>query len=198
MATKSLEKMIDEFNKFPGIGRKTAARLAFHVMEMGDFEIESFIQSVRDVKEKIKRCSVCGNLSEKEECEICSDEFRDKSLICVVEDSKDIISLEKARNYKGLYHVLHGKIDPLNGIGPDKLNIKSLLQRVTNEDIKEVILALNPDLEGETTAMYLAKLLKPFGVKVSKIASGIPIGGNIEFADIATIAKSLEARQEID
>ncbi len=198
MATKSLEKMIDEFNKFPGIGRKTAARLAFHVMEMGDFEIESFIQAVRDVKEKIKRCKVCGNLSEKEECEICSDEFRDKSLICVVEDSKDIISLEKARNYKGLYHVLHGKIDPLNGIGPDKLNIKSLLQRVTNEDIKEVILALNPDLEGETTAMYLAKLLKPFGVKVSKIASGIPIGGNIEFADIATIAKSLEARQEID
>ena len=197
MATKSLEKMIDEFNKFPGIGRKTAARLAFHVMDMEEFEVKNFIQALKDVKEKIKRCSVCGNLSENEMCEICGDEFRDKSVICIVEDSKDIISLEKARSYKGVYHVLHGKIDPLNGIGPDKLNIKALLHRVANEDISEVILALNPDLEGETTSMYLVKLLKPFGVKISKIASGIPIGGNIEFADIATIAKSLDARQEI-
>ncbi len=197
MATKSLEKMIDEFNKFPGIGRKTAARLAFHVMDMEEFEVKNFIQALKDVKEKIKRCSICGNLSESETCEICGDEFRDKSIICIVEDSKDIISLEKARSYKGVYHVLQGKIDPLNGIGPDKLNIKALLHRVANEDISEVILALNPDLEGETTSMYLVKLLKPFGLKISKIASGIPIGGNIEFADIATIAKSLDARQEI-
>ena len=197
MATKSLEILIDEFNKLPGIGRKSAVRLAFHVLEMSDIEVEKFSKALKDVKESVKKCSVCGNFSENDMCDICRDEFREKDIICVVEDSRDIIPLEKTNRYKGSYHVLNGKIDPLNGMTPDKLNLKSLLERVAKDDIKEVILALNPDLEGETTALYLTKLLKPFEVKVTKIASGIPMGGNIEFADVATISRALEGRQEI-
>lgn len=197
MATKSLEILIDEFNRLPGIGRKSAVRLAFHVLEMSDQEVERFSKALKDVKETVKKCSICGNFSENDTCDICRDEFRDKSIICVVEDSRDIIPLEKTKRYKGSYHVLNGKIDPLNGMTPDKLNLKSLLERVAKEDIKEVILALNPDLEGETTALYLTKLLKTFDVKVTKIASGIPMGGNIEFADVATISRALDGRQEI-
>lgn len=197
MATKSLEILIDEFNKLPGIGRKSAARLAFHVMEMSEEEVENFVTALRNVKSNVKKCSICGNFSEEDICPICNDEFRDGSTICVVEDSRDIIPLEKTNRYKGKYHVLNGKLDPLNGMTPDRLNLKSLLERVAKEEIKEVILALNPDLEGETTALYLTKLLKPFGIKITKIASGIPIGGNIEFADVATISKALEGRQEL-
>lgn len=197
MATKSLEILIDEFNKLPGIGRKSAVRLAFHVLEMSDIEVEKFSKALKNVKESVKKCSVCGNFSENDMCDICRDEFREKNIICVVEDSRDIIPLEKTNRYKGSYHVLNGKIDPLNGMTPDKLNLKSLLERVAKDDIKEVILALNPDLEGETTALYLTKLLKPFEIKVTKIASGIPMGGNIEFADVATISRALEGRQEI-
>lgn len=197
MATKSLEILIDEFNKLPGIGRKSAARLAFHVMEMSEDEVESFVTALRNVKCNVKKCSICGNFSEEDICPICKDEFRDGSTICVVEDSRDIIPLEKTNRYKGKYHVLNGKLDPLNGMTPDRLNLKSLLERVAKEEIKEVILALNPDLEGETTALYLTKLLKPFGIKITKIASGIPMGGNIEFADVATISKALEGRQEL-
>lgn len=197
MATKSLEILIDEFNKLPGIGRKSAARLAFHVMEMSEDEVENFVTALRNVKSNVKKCSICGNFSEEDICPICNDEFRDGSTICVVEDSRDIIPLEKTNRYKGKYHVLNGKLDPLNGMTPDRLNLKSLLERVAKEEIKEVILALNPDLEGETTALYLTKLLKPFGIKITKIASGIPMGGNIEFADVATISKALEGRQEL-
>lgn len=197
MATKSLEILIDEFNKLPGIGRKSAARLAFHVMEMSEEEVENFVTALRNVKSNVKKCSICGNFSEEDICPICNDEFRDGSTICVVEDSRDIIPLEKTNRYKGKYHVLNGKLDPLNGMTPDRLNLKSLLERVAKEEIKEVILALNPDLEGETTALYLTKLLKPFGIKITKIASGIPMGGNIEFADVATISKALEGRQEL-
>ncbi|MGY0395071.1 MULTISPECIES: recombination mediator RecR [unclassified Fusobacterium] len=197
MATKSLERLIDEFNKLPGIGRKSAARLAFHILEMNEEQVEKFIEALRGAKEVIKRCPKCGDFCEKDLCEICSDELRDKETICVVEDSRDIVSFEKMGKYKGLYHVLGGKIAPLNGITPDKLNIKSLLERVATEEIQEVILALNPDLEGETTSLYLTKLLKPFGIKVTKIASGIPMGGNIEFADSATISKALDGRQEV-
>ncbi len=197
MATKSLEILIDEFNRLPGIGRKSAVRLAFHVLEMSNQEVERFSKALKDVKETVKKCSICGNFSEDDICDICRDEFRDKNIICVVEDSRDIIPLEKTKRYKGSYHVLNGKIDPLNGMTPDKLNLKSLLERVAKEDIKEVILALNPDLEGETTALYLTKLLKTFDVKVTKIASGIPMGGNIEFADVATISRALDGRQEI-
>lgn len=175
MATKSLEILIDEFNKLPGIGRKSAVRLAFHVLEMSEGEIERFSSALKTVKESVKRCKVCGNFSENEICEICGDEYREKSIICVVEDGRDIISFEKTNRYKGLYHVLNGKIDPLNGVTPDKLNLKSLLERVAKDEVSEIIIALNPDLEGETTALYLTKLLKPFEVKVTKIASGIPI-----------------------
>ncbi|MGL4868054.1 MAG: recombination mediator RecR [Cetobacterium sp.] len=197
MATKSLEILIDEFNRLPGIGRKSAVRLAFHVLEMSDFEVERFSKALKDAKETVKKCSLCGNFSEEDICGICRDEFREKDIICVVEDSKDIIPLEKTNRYKGVYHVLNGKIDPLNGMTPDKLNLKPLLEKVAKEEIKEIILALNPDLEGETTALYLTRLLKPFNVKITKIASGIPMGGNIEFADVATISRALEGRQEI-
>lgn len=197
MATKSLERLIDEFNRLPGIGRKSAARLAFHVLEMSEEQVENFIQALREAKKVIKRCPKCGDFCENELCDICGNELRDKNTICVVEDSRDIVSFEKMGKYKGLYHVLGGKIAPLNGITPDKLNIKSLLERVTLDEVEEVILALNPDLEGETTSLYLTKLLKPFGIKVTKIASGIPMGGNIEFADSATISRALEGRQEV-
>lgn len=197
MATKSLEILIDEFNRLPGIGRKSATRLAFHVLEMSEMDIERFSNALKSVKENVKRCSICGNFSEENICNICSDEFREKDTICVVEDSRDIIPFEKTNRFKGKYHVLNGKLDPLNGVTPDKLNLKPLLERVANNEIKEVILALNPDLEGETTALYLTRLLKPFEVKITKIASGIPMGGNIEFADTATISKALEGRQEL-
>lgn len=197
MATKSLEILIDEFNKLPGIGRKSATRLAFHILEMEEMEVNRFSEALKAAKTSVKRCLICGNFSEEDTCEVCSDEYRDKDTICVVEDTRDIVSLEKAKKYRGRYHVLNGKIDPLNGMTPDKLNIKSLVERVANEEIKEVILAMNSDLEGETTAMYLTNLLKPFGVKVTKLASGIPMGGNIEFSDIATISKALEGRNEL-
>jgi len=196
LATKSIEKLTDYFYRFPGIGKKSASRLAFHILEMEKNEIEEFVKSIYEVKENTEKCVVCGNLSESPICEICSNETRDSSIICVVEDNKDILALEKSKSYNGKYHVLNGKIAPLSGITPDKLNIKSLLTRVASEEIDEIILALNPDLEGETTAMYLMKLLKPFGVKISKIASGIPMGGNIEFSDIATINRALNDRKE--
>ncbi len=197
MATKSLERLIDEFNKLPGIGRKSATRLAFHILEMSEEQVEKFSEAMKEVKKTIKKCPICGDFCENDLCNICADETRDKDIVCVVEDSRDIISFEKTGKYNGTYHVLNGKIAPLNGMTPDRLNIKSLLERVAATDISEVILALNPDLEGETTSLYLTKLLKPFGVKITKIASGIPIGGNIEFADTATISKALDGRHEV-
>ena len=197
MATKSLERLIDEFNKLPGIGRKSATRLAFHILEMSEEQVEKFSEAMKEVKKTIKKCPVCGDFCENDLCNICADETRDKEIVCVVEDSRDIISFEKTGKYNGTYHVLNGKIAPLNGMTPDKLNIKSLLERVAATDINEVILALNPDLEGETTSLYLTKLLKPFGVKITKIAIGIPIWGNIEFADTATISKALDGRHEV-
>ena len=197
MATKSLERLIDEFNKLPGIGRKSATRLAFHILEMSDEQVEKFSEAMKEVKKTIKKCPVCGDFCENDLCNICADETRDKDIVCVVEDSRDIISFEKTGKFNVTYHVLNGKIAPLNGMTPDRLNIKSLLERVAATDISEVILALNPDLEGETTSLYLTKLLKPFGVKITKIASGIPIGGNIEFADTATISKALDGRHEV-
>lgn len=198
MSTKSLEILIDEFNKLPGIGRKTAQRLAFYVMELKKEDVERFSKAMFDVKEKIKKCELCGNYSESDLCPICNDEERDKSIICVVEEAKDIISMEKAKAYNGVYHVLHGRISPLSGVAPDDLNLKSLMQRAASDYVKEVILALNPDLEGETTSLYLAKFLKSFGLKVTKIASGIPMGGNLEYADMATISRSMEGRREVE
>lgn len=197
VATKSIEYLIEEFNRLPGVGRKTAQRFAFFVLEMEKEEVDSFAKALVEVKEKVKKCSVCGNFSESDVCEICSDVERDKRYICVVEDSKDIFAIERARTYKGFYHVLHGKLAPLDGKGIDEINIKSLLERVAEGEVEELIMALNPDLEGETTSMYIGKLLKDFDVKVSRIASGIPMGGNLEYADMATLAKSIEGRQKI-
>lgn len=197
MAINSLEKLIDEFNKLPGIGRKSATRIAFHILNSNDEEILKFTNTIIEAKKNIQKCQICGDLSEKDICPICEDEFRNKSILCIVEDSRDIISLEKTSKYKGLYHVLGGKIAPLKGITPDKLNLESLLERVAKNNIEEIIIAINPDLEGETTALYLTKILKNFNIKITKIASGIPIGGNIEHADSATISRALEGRQEI-
>ena len=193
---KSLDNIIDEFAKLPGIGRKSAMRIAFHVLEMEDEELLNFITILKESKEKIKKCEICGNLTENDICEICSDEERDSSIICIVKDSRDIIAFEKSKTYNGLYHVLGGIIDPLNGIGVDDLDIDKLTKRLTG-NVKEVILALDPSLEGETTSLYLSKIIKEKEIIVSRIASGIPMGGNIEFSDIATLSRSLEGRKEI-
>lgn len=197
MAAKHLEILIDEFNKLPGIGRKTATRLAFYILNSDERDVEKFSSALKNVKQYVKKCKICGNFSEEDICDICSDENRNKNIICVIEDSKDILPIEKTGKFNGTFHILNGKIAPLDGITPDKLNIKSLLERISKDDIKEVIFALSSDLEGDTTTLYLSKLIKPFGIKVSKLASGIPMGGNIEFADSATISKALEARQEL-
>lgn len=197
MATKSLEKLILEFNKLPGVGIKSATRYAFFMLNQSKEEVENFIEALHTVKEKVKKCTICGNFCESDICDICSDSLREKSIICVVEESKDIVTLEKTTKFRGTYHVLEGRLDPLNGIGPNELNIKSLIQRIADNDIKEIILATNPNLEGETTAMYLAKLIKNFDIKVTKLASGIPMGGNIEFSDSATISRALDDRVEI-
>lgn len=197
MATKSIELLTEEFNKLPSIGRKTAQRLAFAILEMEKEEVERFAKALIEVKEKVKKCIVCGNFSEEEICDICKNDERDKSVICVVEDSKDIIALERAKMYRGLYHVLHGKIAPLNGKTLEQLNIQTLVERVAKNNVNEVIMALNPDLEGETTSMYLTRLLKNFDIKISRIASGIPMGGNLEYSDMATLIKSIEGRREL-
>lgn len=197
MSLKSLEKLIDEFNRLPGVGRKSATRIAFHILNLSNQDVIKFANALIEAKQNIKKCEICGDLSEKEICPICDDEFRDKEVLCIVEDSRDVISLEKTGRFKGKYHILGGKLAPLKGITPDKLNIESLLKRVAKDNIKEVIIAINPDLEGETTTLYLCRLLKNFNLKITRIASGIPIGGNIEHADSATISRALDARQEI-
>ena len=194
---KKLDDLINVFAKLPGIGRKSAARIAFDILEKDNLEIENMLYTIKDSYENIKHCSICGNLSENDVCEICSNEKRNKDIICVVEGVRDITAFEKSAIYNGLYHVLGGKIDPLNGVTIDDLNIDRLLKRLDGT-VQEIILALNPDLEGETTNLYLTKILKEKGIKVSKIASGIPMGGNIEYTDMATLGKSLEGRTEIE
>lgn len=194
---KKLDDLINVFAKLPGIGRKSAARIAFDILEKDNSEIENMLYTIKDSYENIKHCSICGNLSENDVCEICSNEKRNKDIICVVEGVRDITAFEKSAIYNGLYHVLGGKIDPLNGVTIDDLNIDRLLKRL-DDTVQEIILALNPDLEGETTNLYLTKILKEKGIKVSKIASGIPMGGNIEYTDMATLGKSLEGRTEIE
>jgi len=195
---KKLDELIEVFGKLPGIGKKSAMRIAFDILEKNEIEIENMLSTIKDAYTSIKHCSICGNLCEGEICEICSSEKRDKSVICIVESVKDIIAFEKSETYNGLYHVLGGKIDPLNGVTIEDLNISELMKRLDEKDVEEVILALNPDMEGETTALYLIKMIKNKGVKVSQIASGIPMGGNIEFTDMATLGRSLEGRREIE
>lgn len=188
---------IEELSKLPGIGKKTAQRLAIFLLKSEDPQVDNLINSIKDLKIKLRFCVRCFNLSEEELCNICKSEKRDKSVICVVEEASDVMAIEKTHEYKGLYHVLGGVLSPLSGITPDSLHIKELLKRFETEDIKEVILALNPDTEGETTSLYLAKLMKPFGITVTRIARGLPIGGDLEFADDATIGRAILNRSSL-
>ncbi len=189
-----LEKLIEQFRHLPGIGQKTAVRLAFAVLDYSKEEADAFADAIRGAKEQVCTCSVCQNIAEGELCPICADEKRDRSVICVVEDAKAILSLEKVREFTGVYHVLHGAISPMAGIGPDKLRIRELIARLDGS-VKELILATNPTVEGEATAMYLTKLVKPLGVKVSRLAYGIPVGGELEYADEVTLMRALEGRR---
>lgn len=198
MYATPIARLIEEFAKMPGIGKRTAERLAYHVLKLSKDEVESFAEALKNAKEKIIFCPVCQSLTEKVPCDICADARRDQSVICVVEKPKDVVKIEKTREYKGTYHVLHGVISPMDGVGPDDIRIKELLARVNEGDIKEVIMATNPNLEGEATAMYIAKLLAPFGVKVTRLAHGIPVGGDLEFADEVTLTRALEGRHEIN
>ena len=188
---------IEELSKLPSIGKKTAQRLALFILKMDDDRVDNLLKSIKELKTKLKSCSRCNNLSEDELCEVCKSTKRDKSIICVVEESSDVIAIEKTHEFSGLYHVLGGVLSPLTGITPDSLKIKELLKRFEKEDIKEVILALNPDTEGETTSLYLAKLMKPLNMKVTRIARGLPVGGDLEFADDATIGRAMINRLSI-
>ena len=187
----------EEFNKLPGIGNKTAQRLAFYVMNLPEEKSAKLANAIINAKKNIRYCSVCQNLSESEVCNICSNTARDHSIICVMESPRDIMQMERTNEYKGVYHVLHGAISPMDNITPDDIKIKELVARVAEGGIKEVIMATNPNLEGEATSMYISKLLKPFGVKVTKIAHGVPVGGELEFADEVTLGKALNWRVEI-
>ena len=193
----SIEKLIEAFEKLPSIGSKTAARLAFYILNSSEEETKEFVNSILEAKKNLKYCSVCYNISDTDPCMICANKGRDKSVICVVEDVKDIVAMEKTHEFKGVYHVLHGSISPMNGVGPDDIKIKELLSRLMDGDVKEIILATNPRVEGEATAMYLSKLIKPLGIKVTRIAHGIPVGGDLEYTDEITLSKALEGRRQL-
>ncbi|MED4853393.1 recombination mediator RecR [Caldifermentibacillus hisashii] len=192
-----ISKLIDSFMKLPGIGPKTASRLAFFVLTMKEEMVLDFAKALINAKRDLTYCSVCGHITDREPCYICSDQSRDRSVVCVVQDSKDVIAMEKMKEYHGLYHVLQGSISPMEGVGPEDINIPSLLKRLQNEEIKELILATNPNIEGEATAMYISKLVKPSGIKVTRIAHGLPVGGDLEYADEVTLSKALEGRREL-
>lgn len=192
-----LEQLIEHFERFPGIGRKTAQRMAFFVLNQPEDKVNSFAECIVNAKSGIHRCDECCNLTDGEKCRICGDQSRNRSIICVVEEPKDVVSLEAASEYRGLYHVLHGSISPLEGIGPDELTVKELLARVSKGGVNEVIMATNPDVEGDATALYLSRLLRPLGVKVTRIAYGIPVGSELEYADGETISRAIEGRREI-
>jgi recombination protein RecR len=192
-----IAKLIDELSKLPGIGAKTAQRLAFHILNMPWDDVLQLSGSITNAKKNIKHCKICCNITDSEVCNICSNVKRDNSMICVVEDPKDVVAMEKTREFKGLYHVLNGAISPMEGVGPEEIRIKELLRRVADNDIAEIILATNPNIEGEATAMYISRLLKPAGIKVTRIAHGVPVGGDLEYADEVTLMKALEGRREI-
>ena len=193
----SLENLIDKFASLPGVGRKSAQRLAFHVLALSDEEALSFAGAITDAKRSVHRCSICQNLTEGETCSICQSDRRDKGTICVVSEPRDVLSIERGREYNGTYHVLHGVLSPMNHVGPDDIRIKELLQRVAADDVEEVILATNPDVEGEATAAYISRLIKPMGVKVTRIAHGVPIGGELEYTDEVTLLRAFQGRREI-
>ncbi len=194
---RPLAVLVNELSKLPGIGNKTAQRLAFHILSLDDKEAEQLAQSILTAKKEMRYCSVCGNLTDKDPCAICSDPARDASTICVVESPRDVMAMERIREYQGLYHVLHGAISPMDGIGPEDINLMSLIKRLQENDVKELIIATNPNIEGEATAMYIARLIKPSGIKVSRIAHGIPVGGDLEYADEVTLLKAMEGRREL-
>lgn len=189
-------KLIEEFSKLPGIGHKTAQRLAMFVINMNIEDVERFASTIVDAKKNIKYCSVCGNLTDNDPCSICNNTSRDKDTICIVQEPRDVIAIERTREFNGLYHVLQGAISPLGGVGPDDIRIKELLSRISAQT-KEIILATNPNVEGEATAMYISRLLKPLGIKTTRIAHGIPVGGDLEYADEVTLSRALEGRREI-
>ena len=193
----SLENLVDHFAALPGVGRKSAQRLAFYVLGLSDDEARSFADAITDAKKNVHCCRICQNLTEGDICSICASQTRDKSIICVVSEPRDVLSIERGREYNGTYHVLHGVLSPMSHVGPDDIRIKELLVRVAEEDVEEVIMATNPDTEGEATAMYLSRLLKPFGIKVTRLAYGIPVGSHLEFTDDATLNRAIEGRTEI-
>lgn len=192
-----LQNLIEEFEKLPGIGSKTARRLAYYVVNLPKEKTDRFAKAITDAKSKIRYCRECQNFSEEELCPICASSSRDRSVICVVESPKDVLQMERTNEFKGLYHVLHGAISPMENVGPDDIRIKELMSRISPGGVKEIIMATNPNLEGETTAMYISKLAKPFGIKVTRIAHGIPVGGELEFADEVTLSKALQWRVEL-
>ena len=193
----SIEKLIENFEKLPSIGHKTAIRLAFHMLDLDQERTDDFISSIVEAKKNLRYCSHCFNISDTDPCQICNSPKRDNSVICVVEDVRDVIAMERTHEFKGVYHVLHGSISPMNGIGPDDIKIKELLARLSDGSVKEIILATNPRVEGEATAIYLSKIIKPLGIKVTRIAQGIPVGGDLEYTDEVTLSQALEGRREL-
>ncbi|EXX85977.1 recombinase RecR [Paenibacillus darwinianus] len=192
-----IAKLIESFSRLPGIGPKTAARLAFHVLRMKEDDVIDFAKSLVSVKRNLHYCSVCCNITDIDPCRICQDRSRDNSVICVVQESRDLVAMERTKEFDGQYHVLQGAISPMEGIGPDEIRIAELLKRLGDEQVQELILATNPNIEGEATAMYLSRLVKPFGIKVTRIAHGLPVGGDLEYADEVTLSKALEGRREL-
>ena len=189
-----LARLVEQFERLPGIGHKTAQRLAFYVLNLPDAEAQAFARAITEAKEKIHYCKICQNLTDGETCSVCQDTRRDNSIICVVEDPRDVIAIERTHEFDGLYHVLHGTISPVDGIGPDQIRIKELLARLQDDTVEEIIMATNPTVEGEATAMYISRLLKPLGIKVTRLAYGIPVGGDLEYADEVTLSRALEGR----
>jgi len=192
-----IAKLIDSFSRLPGIGPKTAARLAFHVLRMKEDDVIDFAKALVSVKRNLHYCTVCCNITDVDPCRICSDKSRDASVICVVQESRDLVAMERTKEFNGQYHVLQGAISPMEGIGPDEIRIADLLKRLSDETVQELILATNPNIEGEATAMYISRLVKPFGIKVTRIAHGLPVGGDLEYADEVTLSKALEGRREL-
>jgi len=193
-----LARLVEQFERLPGIGHKSAQRLAFSVLDMPEAQVDGFVSAITEAREKIRECTVCCNLTDEDLCGVCNSVDRDQTTLCVVEDSRDVMAFERTREYDGLYHVLHGVISPMDGIGPDQLRAKELVTRVANGDFAEVIMATNPTVEGEATAMYFARLLSPFGVKITRLAYGIPAGGDLEYADEITLRRSLEGRNVLE
>jgi recombination protein RecR len=193
-----VQDLIDELGRLPGVGPKSAQRIAFHLLQADPIDVKRLVSALVEVKDKVRFCSICGNVAQEEQCRICRDERRDRALICVVEEPKDVVAIERTREFRGRYHVLGGAISPIEGIGPDDLRIRELLARLASDDITEIIIATDPNLEGEATATYLARLLRPMGLRVTRLASGLPVGGDLEYADEVTLGRAFEGRRLLD